>query len=155
MTSSYERFASKECNVSVITEWTFQQILTTVKRRLTFREKYSNPWTVVLVETIHSSIFQAVRDHIVHHNITLNVQRNRSSGEGEKFSMVFKHLGELVFHLHKLSGISKAEVQSYFLKEGKNDRKAEVILSEEKPFTIKYIVKTSKMTISLYYEIKN
>ena len=150
METSYEKFFSKECNVSDIAEWKFLEFLKIIKRRLTFRQKFTNPWSIILTESIHRSIFvpvyQAIRDHIVHRAISMKVERNRI-GEGEKFHIEFKHVEELIFHLSKICKITKDEVRSFFYKQGTNERKAKVIVSEEKPFSLAFDAKKSRITI--------
>jgi len=82
MTTSYERYKTKEVAVAEIAQWRFAEILKTVKRRITFKEKFNNPWTITVTEQIHRSIFvavyQAIRDHVVHHKLSFFVKRKSS-----------------------------------------------------------------------------
>ena len=123
-----------------------------------FRQKFTNPWIIIVSESVHKSIFipvyQAIRDHTIHHAVHLNVVRNRF-GHGEKCSILFRHLGELVFHLSKVSQVSKQDVRDFFSKKGTNDRIAEVVVSDDKLFIMEFDAKKIKLTIKLHYQVKN
>lgn len=100
-------------------------------------------------------MFQAIRDYRVRHNISIAMKRNRL-GHGEHFQITFNHIGEFCFHLTKLCGFfSKDNVKAYFTKKSSNGKKAEIVLTNDKPATIEYNFKKSKMTIKLFYEVKN
>ena len=148
MQTSYETFKLKDCNVAVIAEWHFLELLKVVKRRLIFRQKFTNPWIINITENIHNiPVYQAVRDHTLHYNIHFTVKWDRI-GNGEKYSIYFQHLGELIFHLSKITNITKLAVKEFLHKAGMNDRTAEVVVSDEKTFSIEYDVKKSKLTVN-------
>lgn len=155
---SYEKLKSKHVEVSDLIQWHFLEILKTINRRLIFKEKFQNPWTITISERVNKSVFiplfQAIRDHKVHHQLSVIVRRDRL-GHGEYFQIIFKHLGEFVFHLSKLCVCSRDDVKAYLFKISTNDRNAEIKLTPEKPGTIEYHPKKSRMTIKFLYEVKN
>lgn len=155
---SYDRLALKEVKVYEIITWKWVEILKAVKRRIIFKQKFKDPWIIKITESIHRSVFipcfQAIRDHVVHFDFSFNVKRNRQ-GHGEFYTLVFKHFGELHFHLSKLSGQTKGEVLKCLKKDGSHKRKASVVVSPERPATITYNVKKARMTVELSYDITN
>ncbi len=155
---SYDRLEKKEISVHVLVQWHFKRIVETIGRRLTFHQKYKNPWTIELVEPIQCDIFrkafQAVRDHSPSVGLTYTVKRDRQ-GNGLNYRLNFTWTGTLRYHLHKLSGFSKKEIDNFFMKKSETKGKAFVKLSEDQPCIVEYDVKKSTLKLNLQYHVEN
>lgn len=79
---SYDRLKEKKIDISCLLEWHFRNICHLINRRITFKQKYKNPWTVEVSEHIHRQIFfesfKAIRDYVVEFGRTYEVKRDRN-----------------------------------------------------------------------------
>lgn len=155
---SYDRLEKREINVFIIVKWHFKRIVETIGRRLSFHQKFKNPWTIDISEPIQVEVFkkafQAVRDHSPSEGFTYTVKRDRE-GHGLHYHLNFTWTGTLRFHLHKLSGYTKKEIDSFFTKESETKGKAFVKLSKDQPCVIEYNVKKSILKLTLQYNVEN
>jgi len=154
---SYDKLKEKKIDVSRLLEWHFSTICRSIQRRITFKQKYKNPWTVEVLEHIHREIFiasfKAIRDYVTEFGRTYNVKRDRR-GNGTSYKIAFTHLGTLKQHLHKLSGLSKSEITTLFKK--KTDKAtACVVVSDEKPCVLEYNCRNCTLKVRLSYKVEN
>jgi len=152
---SYDKLKSEKIDAELLLEWHFSYIVRSVSRKITFRQKFKNPWTVEVTESIQSEVFikafQAIRDYKIDFGRSIDVKRNRL-GAGIRYTIKFDHFGALKFHLSKLSKLEN--IVDLFKKESKKGS-ATVIVSQEKYTVIDYDCKKSILKISLHYEVKN
>ena len=156
--SSYERLSVQKYDVSIILDWHFKSIIGNINRRLSFKQRFKNPWKIEVTEKIHRDIFikafQAIRDYDIEYGRTYSVKRDKNK-ICVLYNICFTHLGALKFHLHKLSGFSKEEIDKKFNKAQKNKGKAYIVVSEEKPATIVYNCRNTTLTFNVSYEVEN
>ena len=66
---TYERLKEKKTDTYKIVEWHYRTIVETIKRRITFRQNFKNPWVIEISERIQREIFlssfQAIRDYSI------------------------------------------------------------------------------------------
>ena len=90
-----------------------------INRRLTFHQKYKCSWTIEIIDAINREIlikgFQTVRDHIQAYDVTYSAKRDRR-GNGTHYTLTLTRLGTLKFHLHKLSGFEKEQIDNLLKK---------------------------------------
>ena len=156
-TSSYERLSSKKIDVSNLLQWHFTNIVKSINRRLSFRQKFKNPWTVELTEIIHRDLFVqafiAIRDFPATFGRVVYIEKDKK-GVSKKYTITFTHLGCMRHHLHKLSGIPKTELDSLFSKESKKGI-ARIVVNAEKKGVIVYDCKNNSLKFNICYEVTN
>ena len=155
---SYDHLDKQQINVSNILHWHYKRIIESINRRLSFHQKYKNPWTIEVTEAINREVFiksfQAIRDYKIEHGRTYSVKRDRR-GNGTHYTLRFTNLGALRFHLHKLSGLEKEEIDRLFSKHSSTKGKACVQLSEEQPCLMEYNSLKCTLKLNLYYHVEN
>lgn len=154
---SYDKLKEKNIEISALLEWHFSNICRSIHRRITFKQKYKNPWMVEVSERIHRDLFiasyKAIKDYSVSFGTTYNVKRDRK-GIGLSYKITFNHFGVLKYHLHKLSGLSKTEILGLFSK--KTERaSAYIVISEEKPCSLEYNCRNCILKFRLSYKVEN
>jgi len=158
MEDPYVQLDSKKIEVIKLLHWKFESIVKSLNRRLTFRQKYKNPWMVELTETIHRDIFvqafKAIRDFPTEFGRALQVVRDRK-GTGTHYKITFHHLGCFRHHIHKLSGISKDELDKLFAKKSPTKGKIQVVVTEEKSAVVSFDCKKSLLKLTVYYSVTN
>lgn len=154
---SYERLKSKKIDVVNLLEWHFTTICKSINKRLTFRQKYKNPWTIELFERVHRGVFieafKAIRDFTVEFGRTIAVTRDKK-GVATKYIITFTHLGAFKHHLHKLSNLSKDNIAVLF-KKTSDKGTAEVTVTEDKQSVIVYDCRSSNLKVTLSYTVTN
>ena len=97
------------------------KILERLNRRITFKEKYKNPWIVEVGEHIHLSVFyewfKAISDYKTEFGRTINIKRN-SKNKPSNYTIVFNHVGCFKFHFTKIVG---EKISNYLEKVNKSD----------------------------------
>ena len=155
---SYERLKTKKTDTAKIIEWHFQTILKNIKRRITFRQRYRNPWHIEVTERIQRDVFiasfKAIRDYTVQFGTTIDIDKDRK-GIATKYTITFNHLGAFKFHIHKLSNIEKDKIVKQYFKKMSNNGVAEVSVTDNKVATIEYKCSTSTLKLKLSYTVKN
>ena len=158
MENSYDRLTLKKIDVIKLLNWHFEKILKSINRKITFRQKYKNPWAVEVTEVLHRDIFIqafiAIRDFAVEFGRTLKVVRDKK-GTGTHYTITFSHLGCLRYHLHKLSGLEKSNIDNLFKKVDKTKGKAEIEVSEERTAILSFNCKKSLLKLNLSYKVIN
>ena len=54
---SYDHLDKQQVNVTEILYWHYKRIIESINRRLSFRQKYKNPWTIEVTEAINREVF--------------------------------------------------------------------------------------------------
>jgi len=154
---SYERLQLKEFKVASVVNWHFESIIKSINRRISFRQKFKDPWTIVIEEKIFPDTFiqafKAIRDYKSEFGRTYSVKRDRN-GHGLNYVIRFTHLGSLRLHFHKLSGVDKSTIDSLFSKNN-NNGKAYIEVNNEKPCLLEYNRKKSILKIKISYSVEN
>ena len=152
---TYQVLEKKEVKVEPIVKWTLKRIVFSISRRITFKQKFKNPWTVEVSEFIHESvfyeIFRAIRDYKISYGREIEVVRDKKNSIKE-YIIKFNHFGALAFHLKQLTNINIIE---RFTKINASGNKAEVQATSEKPAIIRYKKSTGAFTIQLHYRVSN
>ena len=151
---TYERLKEKKTDTYKIVEWHYRTIVETIKRRITFRQNFKNPWVIEISERIQREIFissfQAIRDYSIEYRQTLQVERD-NKGIGKIYTITFTHQGSFSYHLRRLAGIEKEELSASFIKTSKISGTAEITVSVDKPAKFIYRLSTSVLKLTLSY----
>ena len=104
----YSHLAKKTVPVVNIINFVLIQSLKSVYRKLSFRQKYRDPWAIVVSEPITREIFykwlKAVNDHSPDFGRT--VVKNKPD-EAVSYRIKFTHIGTFKFHVRKIIGDDK------------------------------------------------
>lgn len=154
---SYSSLNETKIEVSPVLEWQFSRFLSSIRRKLIFKQKFKNPWMVEISENIHFSIYyqfyRAVRDHSSAYGRVVETIKNKK-GVTTQLVIAFSHLGTLKYHLSKVSKIKN--VAYYFSKtHAVNGCKAKVEVSAENPVTFIYTKSKHCLVITAHYTIHN
>ena len=129
-----------------------------ISRRLTPKEKFTNPWKIILHRDIYSFVFiefyRAIKDYKISFGRNFSVKKDRR-GKITSIIIKFIHEGTLLFHLSCVSNKSTSEVKQFFRKTWNNGNRAKVIVNEEKPAVLTYNNLKHTLTFQLHYELKN
>lgn len=154
---SYEELKKSKIKVSPVLEWHLFRVINSIHRKIIFRQKFRNPWCVEVVEFIHKDIyyqfFRAVRDYHITYGRTETLVCDKS-GHPKEYNLKFTHFGAFSFHFEKATNKS-VDIRKLFKKSNAIGNIAEIEISEEKPATVDYKIKTGAMTIKLHYSVKN
>lgn len=101
---TYQVLANKHVKTYEIIQFHFKKILQGIYRRLTFKQKFKNPWVAEVGEYICPEVFyeyyKAIRDFKISFGRTTEVKRNKQ-GKPTSYTIKFNHLGCMNFHLKK------------------------------------------------------
>jgi len=140
---SYEHLKSKSVQVVDLLKYHFSEIVSSINRRITQKERYRNPWKITFDRTIHSSLYlpfyKALRDYEIDFGRKISVKRC-SRGNIKNIDIVFSHFGCFVFHLSQVLGIEKDKLRERFTTRWKGGNVTQIIVSEDKPFLFHYNV---------------
>ena len=134
----------------------FARLLHSIERKLSFHQKYHNPWMIEVVEFIAPHIFEAafkaIQDYIVRRTVSTNIIKYRN-GSPKEYIISFSHSGPFKFHLKQLSGIGECE--KFFCKSNKLGNIAKIDVSEENRATLTYKPNTGSMKVTIKYNVTN
>ena len=154
--TSYQILEEKKIYVKQILEFHIKSVINILKRRITFREKYKNPWRAEAEVLIQFDIFynwyKSIEDYTTSFGRTLEVVRSKNR-KAKHFKIEFNHLGSLNLHLEKITGYKVSDL--LWKKNKKSGAKAKLLVNTEKRAIIDYKVSTGIMKMSVYYEAKN
>ena len=153
--SSYSHLAKKTTPVVNILNFVLNRSLKSIYRKLSFRQKYRNLWTIAVTEPIAREIFyewfKAVNDHLPDFGRTVEIVRNKS-GKAVSYRIKFTHIGTFKFHVGKIIGEDKINL----VKENKTTKeKVKVVCTDEKPIIINYNISKGILMINLKYNLFN
>ena len=161
MMNTYEKLNEAKSETAPLINWHFTRLLTSIKRKLTLKQTFRNPWQFSVVESIHISIFRviygAVRDYRSEEgrpqpSVHCKTVHQRS-GLAKSYEITFSSFFSLIHHLTKLSN-PEAHILEYLRKViSKNE--INVVVTEEKPVKLFFKVSTSTLTVTGHFQVKN
>jgi len=155
---TYEVLKQKNVLVFEIVKWHFQKILSGVNKRLTLKRKFTDPFIASLSREIISNVFfevyRAVRDFVPFYGFKTSCERNKK-GKVVQYHIEFVHLGTFIHHFKELTGLPKTSIKNFIKKTFSTGCKANVVISEEKPFSLTYKLTTSVVTVRCHFETVN
>ena len=126
---SYKKFRELEFNAKEILEFHFQRISSSIYRKLLFKQKYHNPWTIEVVEFVNPTIckefFRAIHDFHLKAGVTSQVVRDRR-GKPKDYVVNFSMVEIFLHHYHRISPVKRS------LKKTHLGSTAQVICDQEK-----------------------
>ena len=130
--SSYSHLVKKTTSVVNILNFVLYRSLKSIYRKLSFRQKYRNPWIIVASEPIAREIcyewLKAINDHLPDFGRTVKIVRNKS-GKTVSYTIKFTPIGTFKFHVAKIIREDKIN----FVKENKTTKeKVKVVCIDEK-----------------------
>lgn len=139
-------------------KWHITEVLKSIKRKLTLKRKYSDPFTAVVIRDIHSDtfyqLFRCIRDFRSQVGIKTKTEKNKK-GKPTLRMITFSHFGHFRFHVGKLTGLSEREVKDHLSKIFPCKSRGQVLATEEKPITISFKCSTNVMTVKCHFQTKN
>ena len=100
---TYKVLNEHKCSTSTFINWHITEVLRSIKRKLTLKRKYSDPFTVVVVRDIHKDVFyelfRCIRDFRSGVGIETKTERNKK-GQPTVRSIIFTHFGHFVTTLN-------------------------------------------------------
>ena len=155
---SYEILNKHQIETGKLIEWHFIEIVKSLKRKITLKRKFTNPFTCTVTRDLHKNtfyeVFRAVRDFEVKFGTHTSVLRNKKNCI-TSYTIIFEHFGALKFHLSKLTKKDKTEVVEFLSKSFSCGSKAEIIATEEKPVVLCYRCSNNILTLKCHYKIEN
>ena len=153
--SSYWHVAKKTTPVVNILNFVLNRLLKSIYRKLSFKQKYKDLWTIVVSEPIAREIFyewfKAVNDHLPDFGRTVEIVRNKS-GKTVSYRIKFTYIGTFKFHVGKIIGEDKINL----VKENKTTKeKVKVVCTDKKPIKIDYNISKGILMINLKYNLFN
>ena len=151
----YKILKEHQLSTFTIVQWHFQSVLKSVKRKITLRQSFRNPFTIVLSETIYKDVYyQAYRvicDYPIHFGT--KTKTVKKSGVVKSYEIKFTAIQSLRFHLKQLSNLDDAD--QYLKKSFPHGEKGEVLVSEEQPALFFFKVSTNTLTVTMNFSLKN
>ena len=99
---TYEELKKKEVKVANILSFHFARIICCIHRKLSFKQKFKNPWTINVSEYLSRDcfyeFFRAVRDYKIAYGRKCEIT-NYKTGDTKEYVITFTHLGCFRFHL--------------------------------------------------------
>lgn len=138
-----------------LVQWHFQSVLKSLSRKVTIRQSFRNPFTIVLSETIYKEVYyqayRVIRDYPTHFDT--ETKTIKKSGVVKSYEIKFTAIQSLRFHLKQLSNID--DTDQYLKKSFPHGEKGEVLVSEEQPALFFFKVSTNTLTVTMKFSIKN
>ena len=157
MSNSYEKLKRKEHSVQEILHFHISHLLECVHRRLSFRQKFKNPWLIEATERLNCKIFyewfKAIEDYSIAFGRETEIRRDKSRLRNVKeYKVVFTHLGTFKFHISQIIGKDNLDLVKVNKTTGAN---VKIVVSSEKPAVLVYNVKKGHVTLCVNYELYN
>ena len=137
----------------------FSEILTSITRKLTEKEKFKNAWQIQVERTIHHSIFnpfhKAVRDFKLNFGRKISYTYYANKRDIKEIVIEFHHFGSFNFHTSKAAGVDKEIQKGKYRKTWKSGNTTSLVVSEQKPLTFKYLWRTNMLKIEAHYMLEN
>ena len=151
---SYELLKHKQGSVFNILQYHFQNVFKSVLRRISFRERYRNPWRIEISESLHWSLFyewfKAIQDHNIHFGRSLEIEKDKKKIV-KKYVIKFFHLGTFKYHCKQI-----LEEDPVLKKKNKvTGATAKVVVADDKPAVIIYDIKKGQMIMKMRYQVTN
>ena len=102
---SYSRLRSTNLPAMEILQFCIQRVLHSIYRKLSFKQRFKNPWIMEVSEPLPRQVFyqcfRAVQSHSTEFGRSLHIKRDRA-GNAISQKISYTHLG--TFKYHKKSG---------------------------------------------------
>ena len=151
----YKVLREHRSSTSDIIEWHFLSIIESIRRKLTLRQLFNDPFTVKLATVIYKEVFyqayRAIRD--VHTTFGTYCEAEKKNRKVKGYTIKFTHISALRYHLKQLTNLDN--VDSYFLKTFPNGEKATLKVTEDQPASFDYKISTSTLLIRIKYSVVN
>ena len=155
---TYEVLRKQDVKVSSLVVFHLNRMLTGIKRKIIFRQKFKDPWTAEVIEFIEKQVFyqyfRALRDYHISFGRTTETVRDKK-GNPVSYIITFTHFGCLRFHLKEGTNTTPNDIKNFFTKKDKNGNKATVLCTTEKPAVMTYKIKTGACHLKVKYQITN
>ena len=141
--NSYEEFKEQKVQLYAIIKFHLEILLGSLNRKITFRQKFKNPWSASSSLFVQRDVFfycyRAIRDHNISFGRTIENIKDKK-GFVKSFTIKFVHLGTLKYHLSKV--VNKKNLNKIFNKAQKNGCTANIDISESKPYKLLSLIFT-------------
>ena len=130
------------------------RLIVSVYRKLTFRQKYKDPWTVVASEPIPKDIFyewyKTIEGHSTEFGRTL--KKRKTNKKTVSYLIQFTHFGTFKYQFGEITGKDKIILEKV---KATTKGKIQVVCSNERPITVLYDISKGVVTIKLKYNLFN
>lgn len=157
--NTYEILDNHKAETCKLVEWHFTEVTKSIKRKITLKRKFSDPFTCTVNRDLHKDIFyqvfRAIRDYKIQFGTLTEVTRNKKNIV-TSYSIFFEHLGSFKYHISKLCKRDKKEIADlYFSKVFSCGSKANIVVTKEKPAVITFKCTRSILTSKCHYTTVN
>ena len=153
--SSYSHLAKKTAPTVKILSFVLNQSLKSIYRKLSFRQKCREPWTIVVSEPIAREFFhkqfKVINDHLPGFGRTVEIVRNKL-GKAVSYRIKFAHISTFKFHVGQIIGEDKINL----VKKNKTTKeKVKIVCAYETSTKIDYNISKGILMINLKYNLFN
>ena len=162
--SSHEVLRTKNFDASNLVQWHLNRILTSIKRKLTLKRSFKNPYQFHLTEPIpdfvFSEIFKVIKDYKVDSGtqpiVHTNTIRNKPGRRGtitNQYIVKFDTYFSLVHHLTHFFN-KETNIINFFEKKIKKCN-VEVVVTKDKPFILHFKRTTQTVCVTGFFQVIN
>ena len=124
-----------------------------IYRKLSFRQKYRDPWTIVVSEPKARELFyewfNVTNDHFPDFGRTFEIVRNKS-GKAVSYRIKVPYIGTFKTHVEQIIEDNKTNL----VKENKTTKeKVKIVCTDEKPIKIAHNISKEILMINLKYNL--
>ena len=153
---SYSTLRSTNLPAIEILQFYIQQVLDSIYRKLSFKQRFKNPWVIEVLELLPRQVFyqwfRAVQNHSTEFERSLHIKWD-SAGDTIGYKISFTHLGTFKYHIGEIIG-GKENIK--IREESKvTGELAKVAFSEEKLAEIVYQIKKGQVSFQLKQGVFN
>ena len=148
---------SETTTIKPILAFHFEELLKSLKRRITSKVSIRNPRKIIISLSIHQSLyyawFRAVRDSVPAFGRTITINKNKNNKIVEKI-IKFKHPGVFKYHIGQTFPTDIC-IDNYIKKTLPGLSKGTLEISEESPLIFSYNRNRGKLTVSGKFRVVN
>ena len=153
----YKILDSEKTSVKPILAFHFEELLKSLKRRITSKVSIRNPRKILISLPIHQSVyyawFRAVRDSQPSFGRILTTNKNKRKNIVEE-RIEFKHRGVFKYHIGQTLS-SNINIESFMKKKLPGLSKGSLEISEENPLVFSYSRTRGKLVVSGKFRVVN
>ena len=153
---TYKYLEKHQSETKKLIHWHFKLVLTSLRRKITLRQKYRDPYTITVSTLVHPEVyyqaFRAVRDFDAKIGFTATTERT-AKGKAKLHILKFDRLGVFKYHFKKLSDVKN--IGYYCKKEFKRGETGTLEVSADKPAVVTYKISTGTLTLQCSYVCTN
>lgn len=151
----YKVLRDHKTKTSDIIEWHFTTVLENIRRKLSLRQAFNDPFTVKLTVVIFNDIvyqaYRAIRDLPTRVGTHCEIQKKNKKVKG--YFIKFTDICALRHHFKELTNLEF--VNYYFSKTFPNGEKAKLKVTPDEPTTFDYKISTNTLQIRIKYSVIN